>query len=104
VSWKTIITTYSSYAGIRIGMNVIRSKAYYLRDKVKVLISELGKPLIPSRLKCLKRWYIKTIIWKYHIEFRVEDRSKSECRSLIDLIEPNGLIREDADLNKMWSA
>jgi len=44
VSQKTNITTYFSYAEIRIGTNVIRSKVYYLRDKIKVLVNELGKP------------------------------------------------------------
>lgn len=86
---------------------VIRSKAYNLRSLVTVTVCELGKPSIHTSIgQNLAKFYqyqrevtYKDSIWNCYIGFRVEERLKSECRLVIDLIESNDLIREEADLD-----
>lgn len=100
------ITTYLSYAGIWNGTKVIRSKAYYLRNLATVTVYERGKPLIYTFIlisfaKLIKVWREVTYndhVRNCYIRFGVEERLKSECRLVINLIELYNLIREDADL------
>lgn len=101
------ITTYLSYAGIWNGTEVIRSKAHNLRNLITVTVYELGKPLIYTFIlisfaRPIKVWREVTYndhVRNCYIGFGVEERLKSECRLVIDLIELYNLIREDADLD-----
>lgn len=59
---------------------------------------ELGKPsafITISKEVTYKNFQIRNC----YIELRVEERLKSECRLVIDLIESSDSIREDADLD-----
>ena len=104
------ITTYISYAGIWNGTKVIRSKAYNLRNLATVTVYELGKPLIyTSTLRSIARPIKVRREVRYndhvrncHTRFAVEERLKSECRLVIDLIELYNSIREDADLDILF--
>ena len=101
------ITSYLSYAGIWNGTNVIRSKAYNLRNLETVTVYEPGKPPIctlkferySKSFKNQREVTYNDPVRNCYIRIGAEERLKSECRLIKYLIEFYNSIREDADLD-----